>query len=120
MARRANRLGTYAAQLRKIYATRSDKRRRLLRRDCQEDGFVKCIGDCAYNILKGNIPLSNRQKKNLSKHRKLLRTLAGSRNALTTKRRLLVNQKGGAFLGALLGPIISTLGGLLGGIFGKN
>lgn len=70
--------------------------------------LILSIVECAFNVLNGRINLNENQKKKLSKHKTLLRNIVKNRNKVN-KRKLLVNQKGGAFLPALLIPILSSI-----------
>jgi len=79
-----------------------------------ENDLVQCICECCHNILKGNIKLSPKEKKQLSRHKKPLRDLTSKRLSVERKRKLLV-QKGG-FLPALLAPIIGIASSLIGGL----
>ena len=76
-----------------------------------DKGLLTCLCECSKNILKGNVPLSPGQKKNLRRHKRLLRKLTLKRTSKKIKNKIL--QKGG-FLGALITPILSLLGGMLG------
>jgi hypothetical protein len=92
---------------------RADKKQRRKLLETAEKDSILCVCDCANNILKGNINLKPKEKKQLSRHKEVLRTLAkgkGTRN-IKKKRELLI-QKGG-FLPMLLAPILSVAGGLL-------
>ena len=81
-----------------------------------DSGLIKCISECALNILKGNVPISPHQKSKLTRYKKDLRSLAQRRVSLKSRKRVL--QKGG-FLGAILAPIITgVLGSLVGRSFG--
>jgi len=80
-------------------------------RKCEKE-FVNCLSECAKNVIKGNVPLSNRQKASLRRERNNLRALSVKKTSLKKKRRIL--QKGG-FLTALLPPVLSVLTGLLTG-----
>jgi len=71
---------------------------------------VNCVSECCMNVLKGNVPLTPKEKARLSKHRSHLHTVARKSTSLRDKKTII--QKGG-FLGALLAPIVSLLGGLL-------
>ena len=74
---------------------------------------MACLSDCATNVLRGNVPVTSKDKRTIGKHRRLARLLSSRRTPIE-KKRTVVNQNGG-FIGALLGPIVSILGGLLGG-----
>ena len=71
--------------------------------------FVDCLSACCNNILKGNVPLTQKEKKKLSTHKQKLRKVAQKTVSLKDKKKII--QTGG-FLGAILGPIASVLGGL--------
>lgn len=69
--------------------------------------LVKCIVECALNILKGNVPVNQAQKSKLKKHAPILRNLV-SKGSLKSKKKIIV-QQGGSFLPALLLPIVTTV-----------
>ena len=72
--------------------------------------LIDCVSECCANILKGNVPLTPKQKSILCKHKSKLRTVAQKKVSLKKKKEII--QKGG-FLGAILGPVASILGSLL-------
>lgn len=76
---------------------------------------IKTLCECALNLLQGNIPISNGQKKRLTPHKRSLRKLADKKLPLFKKRALLV-QRGDGFLGFLLPAAISALTTLINGI----
>ena len=86
-----------------------DRAKREYVRKCDKE-FVDCVSECAKNVIKGNVPLNERQMTNLRRKRQDLRALSKRKTSLRTKRKIL--QKGG-FLGALLPPVLSVLGSLL-------
>lgn len=67
-----------------------------------DPGLVRCLCECAVNILKGRVRLSPPQKTKLLRHKKDLRALVKKTGSSSSKKRIL--QKGG-FLPALLDPI---------------
>lgn len=73
---------------------------------CCDKSDISCICECAKNILRGNIKLSQSQLSKLRKHKAALRSLSLKGTSLKTKRKIL--QKGG-FLGQLLVPAITLL-----------
>jgi len=77
-------------------------------RKCNKE-FVDCVSECAKNVIKGNVPLTDRQKTTLRRKRNDIRALSLKKTSLRKKRKIL--QKGG-FLTALLAPVLSILGGL--------
>jgi len=72
--------------------------------------LIKCLCDCANNILKGHVSLSKSQLANLRRHKRSVRFLTQRQN-IARKKKIL--QTGG-FLGTLLTPILGILGSLLG------
>ena len=68
---------------------------------------VNTLVECCNNVLKGNVPLTDGQKKKLSRHKRNLRKLVSKSTPATTKRALLQN---GGFLGSLLAPVLTMLG----------
>jgi len=86
-----------------------DKARKEYVRKCDRK-FVDCVSECAKNIIKGNVPLSDRQMTRLRRKRQDLRALSKKKTSVRAKRKIL--QKGG-FLTALLPPVLGVLGSLL-------
>ena len=86
-----------------------DKARKEYIRKCDRK-FVDCVSECAKNVIKGNVPLSDRQMTGLRRKRQDLRALSKKKTSLRAKRKIL--QKGG-FLTALLPPVLGILGSLL-------
>ena len=76
-----------------------------------DQNLVKCLCECALNILRGNVPLKPGEKNRLKKHAKLLRLLSVKRkdNNFRSKKKLLLQHGGGGFLPALLAPIIAAV-----------
>lgn len=97
--------------LKLLQKSKKTQRHKLLK--TADNDLIVCLCDCANNILKGNVKLKPKEKRQLSRHKKILRTLA-SGNSLQSvkKKRNLLIQKGG-FLPLLLTPILSAAGGLL-------
>ena len=78
--------------------------------------LICCISEICHNLLQGNVDLSQRQVSKLAKYKNQIRSIAGKKATIKSKKRLI--QKGG-FLSALLGTLASTLlGPLVKGIFG--
>jgi len=82
--------------------------------------LINTLCECCLNIAKGRVPLTTSQKHKLTKHKKIVRSLAKKSTSL--KQRKLLLQRGG-FLPALLGPLAPIIGSvvapLVGGLFGK-
>lgn len=83
-----------------------EQRVAVLRR--ADTSLIRCICECALNILQGNIPVKLSQKNKLKRYKKVLRTLATPKKSINKKKNLIV-QKGGGFLPLLLAPILGTL-----------
>jgi hypothetical protein len=103
-------LKKYGAYLRLLKKASPKVRKALLNKNCSTE-FVNCVCECVKNLLKGNVPLTSTQKRQLSRRKRLLRKILLKKTSLKDKRKII--QTGG-FLGALLGPIVSVLGGLFG------
>ena len=72
------------------------------------------LAECAYNILKKNIPLSELQRRRLSKYRTKLRELAQRRTPAARRRQIVRQQQvgegqSGGFLSAFLAPLASSV-----------
>jgi hypothetical protein len=106
----ANSVKRQAPQLKTLCSCQPKDRRVLLKHADPE--LVRVICECALNVLEGNIPISSRDKKRLLRNKNLLRRLAGNRDSLPQKKRLIV-QSGGSFLLALLPAVISLIGSAL-------
>jgi hypothetical protein len=102
--------------LRQLKQASERKRRRLIL--ATKPDHLKCITECAHNILCGNVRITNGQKKKLKRHAKYIRLLAKKHFSLPKKKRLLV-QRGG-FLPALIAPILGIVGSLLSEYLMKN
>jgi len=102
------RVRKYLPVLKRI-AKLGDKAKRDYVRKCDKD-FLVCVSECAKNVLKGNVPLTNRQKTRLHRSRNDLRAMSVRKTPLRKKRRIL--QKGG-FLTALLPPLLAILSSAL-------
>ncbi len=105
-----NRVKANLPVLKKLRRCGTVKRRQLLEKGGKP--LQLCLRECAINVLKGNVPLTKTQLKQMSKHKKKIRDLSQKKTSF--KRRIAIEQKGG-FLPLLLAPIVgSILGGLLG------
>ena len=104
-----NRIRRNASTLRALRTAKPLQANAIIRHSDYD--LIKVLCECAHNVLKGNVPLTPRQKANLRRHKNALRLLTNKKDLSLTKKKNLL-QKGG-FLGALLGPVLSILGGLL-------
>lgn len=57
--------------------------------------LITCLCECALNILRGNVPLSDQQQRTLKRYRRTLRTLIDKKVSLGQKKKAL-NQRGGS------------------------
>ena len=94
----------------------SNKERKKYINLCGKD-FIDCICECVKNLLKGNVPLNQKQLKSLRRHKQSLRKLALKKTSFAARKRIL--QKGG-FLGFLLKPLATGIGYLLSNVLGSN
>ena len=97
-------------------AGKKGKRRRALIQTADKEEIL-AVSEIIDNLLRGNIPLSDKQRKRLKRHRKKLRHIASKRVSIKQKK-ILINQTGG-FLSAIIPLALSLLGGLSSG-FGRK
>ena len=64
-------INKYAQKLRMLRDAKPKLRKTIL---CDK-GLITCLCECSENILKGNVPLSSAQKRNLRRHKRSLREL---------------------------------------------
>lgn len=86
------------------------KYRTALLKSCDTEE-INLICECIHNVLQGKIPIEDKLKKKLKKHKSILRKLA--RKGTNKLRKNIIIQKGGAFLPIILGSILSALLGSL-------
>jgi len=77
-----------------------------------DKALVYSICELCDNTLCGNVPLTPTQKRNLKKHKVILKQLAKRGESWHAKKHALV-QKGGSFLPLLLSALAPTLGKLI-------
>ena len=95
------------ADLLRALARMSPTRRKAFLKTADKE-LVQSICECCLNTLKGNVPLTNGQKKLLSRYKQTLRKLVSGKGNWKVKKRYLI-QSGGAVLPAILVPIITTV-----------
>jgi hypothetical protein len=83
---------------------------------CGKD-FIECLCECIKNLLKGNVPLKQKQLQCLRRHRHSLRKLALKKTSLSSRKRIL---QSGGFLQFLIGPLISGISQLLSSAISQN
>ena len=77
-----------------------------------DESLIKAIVECIYNILRGTVPITTRQKSKLAPFAKPLFKLIEKRVSTPRKKRILI-QHGGNFLSVLLSPILTDLESIL-------
>ena len=83
--------------------------KKMILRYAPDDTILK-LCEVVYNILKGVIPLTKRQKQNLGSKKRVLRKLVHPKLTVPQRRRILTNQQGGIL------PILPLLAPLLGAV----
>jgi hypothetical protein len=117
--RRGSRLKRNFHVLKALFKSKPKRRKELLA--SADSDLVHSLCDCSKNVLNGNVPLSSSRKKQLKRHRKLLRTLADSSVPFGTRSRIIKKQRGGflPLIPALLAPILGIVGNLIGDAISK-
>jgi len=98
----------------------SDKHKRNILKNA-DPALIKAISDCTYNLLNGNIKLSEKDKKKLSRFKISLRRLIKKKSSLQNRKKLLIrhaNQKGG-FLNILIPALIGGIATIIGSWISK-
>ena len=103
------RLSKHAELLKALAGSKPNLRRVIL--EGAGSSLIKCLCECAINVLKGNVPLNKRQFRKLRCHKHGLGALT-KRRSNASKRRIL---QSGGFLGTLPRPILGVLDSILGG-----
>jgi len=86
------------------------KLRKAIISNCDKE-LIHAISECALNVLRGNVNLTDCQKKRLCKFKGRLRTVIDKRVPLSRKKRL-INQHGG-FLVPLFSAVLPTLASII-------
>lgn len=95
-----------ACLLAALYHLNKNQRTTFLR--FADEKLIRCICECVFNTLKGNVSLERCEKNRLSKYKSSLRRIVqGKRGNWKDKRKLLV-QRGG-FLPYIIGPILASI-----------
>ena len=68
--------------------------------------LLKCLSECAYNILRGNVKLTAAEKARLTKYKQKLRKVSDKKTSLKKKQKLV---QSGGFLPALLAPLLTSV-----------
>jgi hypothetical protein len=86
------------------------KLRKAIISNC-DPNLLKCISECALNVLHGNVNLSGCSIRKLRKHKSQLRKVADKRVSHAKKKKL-IGQRGG-FLLPLLSAVLPALASLV-------
>ena len=89
----------------------ASKRRKIVRN--ANSDFTKAIADICYNIIKGNLVISEENKQQLKKNKKPIRKMADKKIPTFIKKKMMV-QKGGILPGLI--PAISIAASILGSL----
>lgn len=88
-----------------IHAT--PKERKALLKVC-DISRIRSVCECAYNVLRGNVPLSDKSKNQLSKHKATIRRIVKRGEKWTKKRKYLVQHGGGIVIPLLLSTVLQA------------
>jgi len=103
------RLGRHICNLKKL--SKANKKQQCIIVKTSDVDFVKCLCECAYNILKGNISINLNEKIVLSKYKNILRKLIDKKISLDQKKKCLITQKGG-IIPLIISPILAAIASL--------
>ena len=96
--------------LEKLVKVKNVSARRKLLLTCSKN-IIYAISEIIRNILRGNIPITPKQRRKLNQYKDSLREL-GKKSVTLKKRRQILNQKGGALAAAII-PALSFLSHLI-------
>lgn len=88
-----------------IHAT--PKERKALLKVCG-NSRIRTVCECAYNVLRGNVPLAKKSKGQLSKHKAALRRLVKRGEGWAKKRKYLIQKGGGVIIPLLLSAVLQA------------
>lgn len=113
----SRRIKTHAVLLKTLAHCTAKQRRALLK--TADKGLIDAICECIVNVVNGNIKISPKHKRTLSKHKLKLRKLSDRRTSLRERRRLL-NQRGGFLLPLLMRLVGPAVGAIATAFTGKK
>ena len=93
-------------------STIKDKKKRKIFLTLFEDNLRRAIREVSYNLINGNITLTEDDKKKLTRFKKILRLLADPKTKKLRFRRI-VTQTGSGFLPLLIPLIVSAVSSML-------
>jgi hypothetical protein len=115
----SNSVRSYINFLATVSKKPSKKRQAILREFKNDKNLFDALSEISHNAIKGNIKLSELQKKKLRKHQRILRALdCPKTRKCATKRKRILEQSGG-FLPILIPAAVAALGHLSGALINK-
>ena len=99
----------------------ASERQRVAILKSSDHNIIRCIFECALNIIKGNVPINNKQVSKLKKYKNSIRKLVEVKNKKENKKskenkinwikkkKVILQEGGGSFLPLLLSPIIEII-----------
>ena len=109
-----SRLRRNYPMLRAIVNSSPEDRKTIIRKASAD--LMRTIADICYNILEGNIELSNEHRNKLGKNKKYIRRMADKSSGLYDKKIAMI-QKGGFIPGLV--PALSIVASIIGGLLSK-
>ena len=82
-----NRLKKHASTLKLLHKAKPSLRKAIISNG--NDELIRCICECALNVLQGHAPISQQHKNCLSRHKKGLRKLTDRKVSLKNKRKII-------------------------------
>ena len=76
--------------------------------ECDQER-INAICECTDNVLRGNVPITTRQKKRIEKHREVLQNIADPSIDWKRKRKFLQTQEGRGIITTTLGIALPAL-----------
>lgn len=97
-----------ACILKALYHLNKSQRKAILK--TADRSIVKAICECILNVISGNVKISTKNRKNLYKHKKLLRKLANPKKKTSWKhRKQILIQRGAGILPLIIPTVMSFL-----------
>jgi len=101
-----NRMIKNAQLLKVIHDCTPQQRTAILRTAHPE--LVHAICDCITNVVHNKVPVTTKQRNNLTPKKTVLRRLSNRKTAVKTKKKILV-QHGNGILKTILGTVLNAL-----------
>ena len=89
-----------------VHATAKERKALLKAFDVSR---IQTVCECAYNLLRGNVSVSDKQKKLLKKYKTVLRRIVKQGETWEKKRQYLVQKGGGVILPILLSTVLQAV-----------